>query len=398
MQKRTPLVLVVVCLFCFGLSNRLWSENKKADLQFGMSAAFSGPAADLGINMRDGILAAFHEANEAGGVNGQQLKLVSLNDGYEPKRTAPNMRKLVENKEILAIIGNVGTPTAIAAIPIVKREGIPFFGAYTGAGVLRQSPPNRYLINYRASYAQETGAMVTALIKSGLKVHEIAFFTQRDGYGDAGYVGGIAAMKKFGLEKGHKVIHSRYERNTLAVEDALADLIAADVEPKAVIMVGSYAPCAELIKLAQEYSFNPVFLNVSFVGSASLAKKLGEDSKAKVVITQVVPHYNSEEKIVKQYQSALRAAGVSDSSFGSLEGYVAARIMLKALAKIKGSITRESIVDALESLGDFDLGLGVKLKLSKSHHQACQKVWQTRIVNGKVTPFAWNHLKKLLKE
>ena len=131
------------------------------------------------------------------------------------------MRRLIEEQRVLAVVGNVGTPTAIAAVPIALEARTLFFGAFTGAGVLRKEPPDRYVINYRASYAEETAAMVRALVAiAHITPEEIAFFTQRDGYGDAGFAGGIAALTQHGLKDPATVAHGRYERNTLDVEKA----------------------------------------------------------------------------------------------------------------------------------------------------------------------------------
>lgn len=363
----------------------------------GMSTALTGPAAILGINMRAGVLTALSEVNQAGGFRGRRFSLISLDDGYEPARTAPNMRKLIEEEKVLAVIGNVGTPTAVAAIPIANASKTPFFGAFTGAGMLRKTPPDRYVLNYRASYAEETSAMVNALIEfGGLKPKEIAFFTQRDAYGDAGYTGGMAALRKHGLEDETRIIHSRYERNTLAVENALADMIIANPQPRAVIMVGAYAPCGVFITLAKQSGLGAVFLNVSFVGGKPLAEHLGEFGDG-VIITQVVPHFETDLPIVARYRQALRSRDPAMSpTFGSLEGYISTRIFLEALENLEGPLTREAVVDQLEQLGDFDIGLGQPLHLSPDDHQACHAVWPTIIKNGKVVPFQWQELKTLL--
>src|SRR5579859_2236126 len=277
------------------------------DILLGMSTALSGPAADLGTNMRTGVRAALEEANRAGGLHGKKLRLIALDDGYEPARTGPNMRSLIANEHVIAVIGNVGTPTAVAAIPIAIESHMPFYGAFTGAGVLRKNPPDRYVINYRASYAEETGAMVDALIdKAGLKPAEIAFFTQRDAYGDAGFAGGIAALKRHGLQNESDVPHVRYERNTIAVEKALSDLLLLKDPPRAVIMVGAYAPCAAFIQAAKENQLDAQFLNVSFVGPESLAKTLGKAGDG-VIVTETVPHYQANLAIASQYRAALQA-------------------------------------------------------------------------------------------
>jgi len=360
----------------------------------GMSTVVSGPAAHLGLNMRNGILAALKEINQKGGIQERSICLIALDDGYDPERTVENMHKLIEQENVLAVIGNVGTPTAIAAVPIASRSHVPFFGAFTGAGILRRIPPDRYVVNFRASYAEETAAMVQALITNGkLQPSEIAFFTQRDAYGDSGFVGGIAALKKNGLQDETQITHGRYERNSLAVENGLADILLATPEPKAVIMVGTYAPSAKFIRLARKYGLNSLFLNVSFVGAAPLAQALG-DGEDGVIVTQVVPHLESSLPIVQDFHKALHRFTPSIApTFGAFEGYIATRIFLYALNTVKDQITRESTIDALENLGQFDLGFASPLNITKNEHQASHQVWPTIIYKGKVLPFDWKQLR-----
>jgi ABC-type branched-subunit amino acid transport system substrate-binding protein len=307
------------------------------------------------------------------------------------------MRQLIEEHHVLAVIGNVGTPTAVAARPIVDEQKTLLFAPFTGADILRSDPPDRYIINFRASYAEETEAMIDALVSSaGLKPEEIAFFTQRDAYGNAGFAGSIAALKRHGLRDEKSVKHFAYERNTLAVENAVADLVLVDPPPKAVIMVGTYEPCAKFIKLCREAGLNPVFLNLSFVGSDSLAKELGQ-TDAHVIVTQVVPYpFDDSLPIVREYQSDLKTADPSAKpGFGDFEGYIAARILTLALAKTTGVLTRETVIDALEGLGQFDLGLGEPLKLSPTEHQASHRVWATVFKNRVFVPFQWPDLARL---
>jgi branched-chain amino acid transport system substrate-binding protein len=362
----------------------------------GMSTVLSGPVAHLGINMRNGVMAALKEINIQGGIQGRSLCLVVLDDGYEPERTVVNMHRLIEQENVLAVIGNVGTPTAIAAVPIANRSHVPFFGAVTGAGILRRIPPDHYVVNYRASHAEETAVMVQALITYGhLKPNEIAFFTQRDAYGDSGFVGGLAALKKNGLQDETQIAHGRYERNSLAVENGLADILLADPQPRAVIMVGTYAPSAKFIRLARNYGLKALFLNVSFVGAAPLAKALGDEEDG-VIVTQVVPPLESGLPIVQDYRKALyRFNPAIAPTFGSLEGYISTRIFLKALKNVTGEITRESIIDALENLGRFDIGLATPLTLTGEEHQASHQIWPTIIRGGEVQPFDWKQLRNM---
>jgi ABC-type branched-subunit amino acid transport system substrate-binding protein len=390
---------ILVPLFLYSTTVAAQEPGNKAELVLGMSTALSGPAADLGKNMQQGVLTGFERANRNGGINGRKLRLIALDDGYEPTRTAPNMRQLIQKEKVIAVIGNVGTPTAIAAIPIANEQKTLLFAPFTGAGVLRKTPPDRYVINYRASYAEETAAMIDALIDTGkLKPKDIAFFTQRDGYGDAGYVGGITALKRHGLQNENAVVHARYERNTLAVENAVADVLFASTPPRAVIMVGAYAPCANFIKLAKEAGLDALFLNVSFVGSAPLARELGKKMN-KVIVTQVVPHPQEKNlPVVKDYHDDLKKFDSSAvPTFGGLEGYIAARIFLKALENQKGTPNRESVINALQGLNEFDLGLGKPLHLSTTRHQASHRVWPTILLKGKFVPFVWKDIRKIIK-
>jgi branched-chain amino acid transport system substrate-binding protein len=393
-------VFLLIGLLPASLGAVLASDSAAPDeILLGMSTALSGPAANLGSDMRQGVIAALERANRAGSMNGHHLRLVALDDGYEPVRTSPNMRHLLEKENVLAVIGNVGTPTAIVALPIAIEQKTLFFAAFTGAGVLRKNPPDRCVINYRASYAEETAGMIDALIDgAGLKCEDIAILTQRDSYGNAGFDGALTALKRHGLKDEQQVLHVSYERNTLAVEDALATILYAKHEPRAIVMVGSYGPCGKFIKLAYAAGLRAVFLNVSFVGSDSLAMELGQ-LPVHVIVTQVVPHpLATDLLIVREYQADLHSSDPSTSpGFGTLEGYIAARILVRALETVPGPPTREGIINALEGLGQFDLGLGEPLQLGPNDHQACHHVWPTILRDGKFVEFPWSGLAALLE-
>ncbi|MBF9000146.1 ABC transporter substrate-binding protein [Vibrio sp. CAIM 722] len=357
-----------------------------------MSAALTGPASALGIAVKDGIETYFDEVNAQGGVKGNKITFVPLDDGYEPAKAAPNMETLIKKDNVLAVLGNVGTPTAIVTVPIANKDKTLLFGAYTGAGVLRQTPPDRYVINYRASYAEETAAMVKNLLANGIKPEEIAFFTQNDGYGDAGYNGAVKALKAEGFNDVDKLAHGRYTRNTTNVEQALGTILDAEVEPKAIIMVGAYAPCAEFIRQAKQDFDDMIFLNVSFVGSIPLMKALGDDAEG-VIVTQVVPHFDSDLPGVAEYRKALAKYKPNSSpDFVSLEGYLLAKIFVAGLNDAP-SMTREGVIDGLEKLKNLDIGINVPISFSASQHQASHKVWPTIIRGGKYEPLDWATLR-----
>jgi len=354
------------------------------DHKLGMSAALSGAAQALGQGMKAGFDAALGEANEKGGVKGHKFSLVALDDGYEPNRTIVNTNKLIDEEDVLALVGNVGTPTATAALPIALEKKLLFYAAFTGAGLLRKTPPDRYVINVRASYAQETASMIDALLKKfGVKPEEIAFFTQNDAYGDSGYGGAIAALEKSGYSAARSLPHGRYPRNTEDVEDGLAVITSGAKAPKAVIMVGAYKACAAFIKLMREEGSKALFLNVSFVGSDALLKELGADGEG-VIVTQVVPHPEAELPAVKDYRAALaKHGGGATPGFVSLEGYLAGRLLLEGVQKVEGELNREKLVDGLESIKEVDLGIGTPITLNKTEHQALHRIWPTQVKGGK---------------
>ena len=371
--------------------------NAPAEIVLGISAPFAGAAEDLGKNMQRGIVAGLERANRCGGVNGRNLRLIALDDGYEPARTAPNMRQLIGKDNVLAVIGNVGTPTAIVAVPIANEQKTLLFAAYSGGPVLRNNPPDRYVINFRASYAEEIAAMLDALIDTaGFKPDEIAFFTQRDTYGDAGFALAMTALQRHGLKDPKTVLHVDYERNSLAVEGAVAKLLMAEKPPRAVVMIGAYAPSAKFIRICRASDLSPLFLSVSFVGSGPFADALGKID-AHIIVTQVVPYpLDDTLPIAREYQADLKIMDPSASAgFGDLEGYIAARILTLALDKIQGPVTRETVVDGLDGLGEFDIGLGESLYLSRTEHQASHRVWPTVFKDGGFVPFQWRDITAL---
>src|SRR3984893_2889726 len=306
----------------------------------GQAAALDGPAAALGQGMREGLLAAFDEANKTGGVKGHKIDLVSVDDGYEPTKSIDAAKKLIEQDKVFALVGSVGTPTSAAVQPMAAEAGVPFIGAFTGAEFLRE-PYKANVVNVRASYFQETETMVERLTKD-LGVTKIAIFYQDDAFGQAGLAGVKRALDKRQMAL---VAEGTYERNTIAVKGALLSI--KKVEPEAVIMIGVYKPCAEFIKLARQIKLDAVFVNISFVGSDALAKELGP-AGAGVVITKLAPFQKDGSiGVAGRYQAALKAMKPDAApGFVSLEGYLVGRLVVAALDQVHGVITRKALLDA----------------------------------------------------
>jgi len=336
-------------------------------ITFGQAAVLEGPASALGQGMRAGIQAAFDEVNARGGVHGRKLKLVSRDDGYEPDRAIAETKKLIDEDKVFALIGPVGTPTSAAAQPIATAAHVPFIGPFTGAGFLR-NPKLENVINVRASYGAETEAWIKHLTED-LKVKKIAIFYQDDAFGRAGLDGVKAAMGKRGLELADE---ATYERNTVAVKTALITLKRAEAD--AVVMVGAYKPCAEFIRLARKLGFNPVFVNISFVGASALAKDLGPDGKG-VVVSQVVPFpWDTSLKVVADYQAAIKGA----PDFVSLEGYLVGRLAIAALEKMGREPTRDGLIKGIKDTGKFDIG-GLAMTYGPTKNEGLDQVFLTVI-------------------
>jgi branched-chain amino acid transport system substrate-binding protein len=349
----------------------LAEDGVSADtIVFGQAAVLEGPASALGVGMRTGLQAAFDEINAKGGVHGRKLKLISENDGYEPDRAIVATKKLIEENKVFALIGAVGTPTSAAAQPIATAAKVPFIGAFTGAGFLR-NPKLDNVINIRASYGAETEAWVRHLTED-LKISKIAIFYQDDAFGRAGLDGVKAAMKKRSMEL---IAEATYERNTVAVKSALLALKRA--EPEAVVIVGAYKPVAEFIKLSRKVNFNPTFVNISFVGASALAKELGPEGKD-VIVSQVVPFpWDASLQVVADYQAAIKPAG-GEPDFVTLEGYLAGRLAIAALDRLGADVTREGLIKAIKEPGKFDIG-GLPMTFSAEKNEGLDKVFLTVI-------------------
>ena len=342
---------------------------------FGQSAAFSGPAEELGINMRLGIQAAFAEANRRGGVHGRQLSLVSLDDTYEPEAAATNTRALIEDEGVFALIGEVGTPTSRSATPVAADASVPFVAPFTGAAFLRDEEWDN-IINLRASYNQETEEMVERLT-TDLGIERIAVLYQDDSFGRAGYNGAMAALERRGMEP---VSVGLYPRNTTAVKTALLDLSKG--RPEGVIMVGAYDPIGEFILWARETRLvDAEFITISFVGSNALAEKLGAEGEG-VYVTQVVPFpTDADIPVVSSYLKALAEYDPSATpGFVSLEGYLAGRLAIAGLEQCGRELTRTCFIGSILQGGNFQLeGFQLSYVDREKDNQGSDRVFLTVI-------------------
>jgi serine/threonine protein kinase/ABC-type branched-subunit amino acid transport system substrate-binding protein len=377
------------------------------EVKIGMSAVFSGPSRELGQNMMLGVETSFMAENEKGGVHGRKLRLTALDDGYEAARAAETMRELLTDRQVFAFVGNVGTPTSAVAAPFASQNKAVFFGAFTGAPVLRQDPPDRYVFNYRASYREETARSVKYLLDvQKLAPEQIVVFAQDDSFGDAGFEGVTKALRANG-HTNVETLRVGYKRNTTDVDEAVAQILAYHdrLDPsataeraktsaatrvlkhpvKAVVMVATYRAAAKFIQKmhAIRRLKSALFFNVSFVGSETLAEELESMSPelcSKVYVTQVVPPFDSGATGVRRYRDALaKYQPQAQPGFVSLEGFIVGEIFVEALKRTGPELTTERLVDTLERIEGLDLGYGTRIEFSLSEHQGSHKVWGTKL-------------------
>ena len=347
------------------LAAAFFAQAQEGPIVLGQSVALTGPAAQLGLDMQLGASLYFDKVNAQGGVNGRKILLKTLDDGYEPPRAVANTRRFIDEDRVFALFGYVGTPTTQAVLPIFTEARVPYFGAFTGAELLRQ-PFNRYIFNVRASYFDETEAIVQHL--TAMSIDKIAVFYQNDAYGQAGLTGVERALKRRNLEV---VAKATVERNTVEVAKAVETMRKA--QPQAIVMISAYTSCAAFIRDMKKAGATPTFWNVSFVGSKALAQALGTDGRG-VQISQVVPFpWDSSVPVVKEYRALLAESGKGEPGFGTLEGFIAAKVMVEGFKRAGRPLTRDGFIRAMESMGELDVG-GFKVSYSPENHNGSKFV------------------------
>ncbi|HAS55478.1 MAG TPA: hypothetical protein DCS42_15755 [Nitrospiraceae bacterium] len=388
MRRTITVLCVLLAAICLPASVRAEQGVTDKEIVIGMSTVLTGPASFLGTNFRLGAEAHIRKVNDAGGVHGRKLRLVVYDDGYEPQNTAANVEKLLKSDKVFCLLGNVGTPTTVAIKDTLEKEKVPLFFPFTGAEVLR-SPVSRYLFHYRASYNQETEAFIQGMVDElGLK--RIAVFYQDDAYGQAVLAGTLQALKTRSLKP---VALGTYTRNLEDIQEAL-DAIMKE-RPDAVVMAGTYSAVAKFIIAWKRQSIiegkndrDPVFMNVSFVGPESLSDLLGKYGD-NVVVTQVVPSYYTyfggvNYPAVSEYLLAVnKYSSAAKPTFGSLEGYLATKVLVEVLKGAGTELTRESALAAAERIKNLDISAGNSISFSPENHQGSQTVYPTVLKNGR---------------
>ncbi len=377
MPLKQAWMLATICAVGLGLTQASAEVGVTTDtIRLGQVCALTGPAQGLGQELQAGARAYFAYINSQGGIHGRTIRLLTLDDRYEPEQTIAATKHLLDQEQVFMLFGYVDTPTATAAVPLTKPAQVPFFAPFTGAEFLR-TPVRANVYNVRASYFQETEAQVHQLVDV-LGKKNIAVFYQNDSYGRAGLGGVQKALRQRGLDV---AATGTYQRNTLEVHAALEAI--QQVRPDAVIMIGAYKPCAAFIKAAKVAGMQALLLNVSFVGSLPLARELDGDGDG-VIVTQVVPlPWDTTTPLVAEYQQHLHqyVPGV-EPGFGSLEGYLDAQIVVHAIRQAGPALTRAALTKALDGMTQVDFG-GVTVSFSPTDHQGLDTVYLTVLQGGR---------------
>lgn len=360
----------------------------------GSSLPLTGHASYLGKQTLFGALAYLNAVNEAGGVAGRKIKVLSLDDGYDPPRCVANTQQFIVEDQVFCLFSYVGTPTTVKIIPLLEEAQVPLVGSFTGADVLR-TPFRRYIVNIRASYYQETAAAVEHLIRD-LDLKRIAVFYQYDAYGFDGLKGTEMALKANGLAP---VARGSYIRGTMDVKEGIGRIL--DASPQAIVMIGTYGPCSKAIKLARARGYKGIFYAVSFVGADEIARILGPKDDTPLLMSQVVPPPDLPESRallsgVLEYTNLLaRSYPQVKPSVVGLEGFLNAKILVEGLRRAGRPLTRESFLDALESISNFSLGIASPVTFGPKRHQGLESVYFTWFQHGRFSMVTdWDRLRQ----
>ena len=333
------------------------------ELVLGQSAPLSGPSAQLGLDYREGALAWFDEVNRRGGIHGRKLRLITLDDRYEPALTLRNTRQLIGAERAFALFGYVGTPTVKAILPLVEQAQIPLVAPLTGARLLRK-PFRPMVFNLRASYQAEIDRIVDDLVRAGR--HRIAVLHQEDAFGEDGLRATRSALARHGLKP---VAIAGVQRNSTATDGAARQLQRFD--PSAVVIISAYPSSAAFSRSLQHLGGTAQLMNVSFVGTGGLQDSLSGGMASGIGVSQVVPFpWSRRVPVVAEYLRLMRRQQTTARfGFTSLEGFLAARLMTEGLQRAGANPSRQALVTAFESMHQLDLG-GFRLSLGPRDHQA----------------------------
>ena len=331
------------------------------EILIGQSCQLSGPLAALSSEVRQGASLYFDHVNATGGLRGRKIRIVALDDAYDPKKAAENTRQLIEQEKVLALFQYAGTPPVMAALPIVEESGVPFIAPFTGSDALRQKF-SRYVFNIKAGYSSELEAMVRQLAIVGIT--KVAAVYLNNPFG----TGGLASVEK--SARAHEV--SLLAQASLEVDGSKMDLAVekiAKVAPQAIIIISAGKPSIDFIDAYLKAGHRSTFYMLSVISNSQLVKTLGERARG-IVISQVVPSpWNQSVNASREFQALANAKGINEYTFSQMEGFLSAKFLVEALRRAGSKPTRESLIQGLEAMKSVNLG-GYLVELSPTQHSS----------------------------
>jgi branched-chain amino acid transport system substrate-binding protein len=375
-------------------------QEDKSSIKIGDSNDFTNTSAFVGKRVVKGIEIYFNKINASGGIDGRKIEFIALDDLYEPLKAAKNMHQLIDHDKVLALVGNGGTPTNLVSIPIANEKKTLLFGPYAGTIELYKSPPDRYIFTLMTSYNDMAAEAVKGIISNGIKPEEIAFYTQNDAFGDSIYHGALKALKESGYSKPELLPHGRFIRNSVNVEGGLASIMREarlnKNNVKVIFMAAGQDLGDEFVKKAHVVFPEAIFItiggNLSYIPDVTSLSIIGLPS----VADKSLPAVKEYDEDIKNYKN-LDLVG---DSYHLFYGYIDAKIFVEGLkrASAANNLTREGIVDALETIKDFDAGIGVNITLSKNNHRILNRSWPVLITDKDPEPIQWTDIPKLMEK
>ncbi|NDV25039.1 ABC transporter substrate-binding protein [Desulfovibrio sp. JC010] len=397
MKKILLLVLFLLFIACERTVSIEVEESENAGILpdkvvFGASLALEGHASYLGTQTLHGALAYLKHINANGGVHGRTVEVIAYDDSYDPPKCLINTQKLIIEDKIFALFCYVGTPTTVEVLPLVEDARIPLLGMFTGADALRK-PFNRYVINIRPSYYQETREAVRHMVED-LGITKIAVFYQYDAFGFDGLTGTELALKEYDLEP---VARGSYTRGSLDVDEGVERIKYSGAE--AVFMIGTSGPCIKFMNRLHTEGVSPAYYTVSFMGAREFARNLKSENEL-VIMSQVVPPFADDRDLssseAASYIRLLKEYYPQDTpSLVGLEGFFNARILVEGLKRSGRELSREAFIKAIESMNKYEIAPGITVSYGNRDHQGMDKVYFTRFKNGRFELIRdWAELKK----
>lgn len=365
------MALAAGVLACAGAQAQALQGLTATTVVIGQSAPLTGANAELGNDIRNGALAYFAKVNAAGGVHGRKIELNTLDDGNQVPRAEANTKKLVEETGVFALFGYASATLSRPALPIVAQHGVPFLGPFTGADPMRVF--NKHVYNMRGSYAEELEKIVDHFGSLGIK--RFAIVNYDDVVGRENFAAVERALKKRNLD----VVATASFKDRAKPDIAAGVKEIAKGNPDVVILTTLYKATADFIRLTHSAGIGAQMTSNSFPGASPLAKELGKEGKGVIVATVVPPPGKRSLPIVQEYQAAIeKQLGKKDYSFTSLESYIGAKVAVEALRRAGAKPTRESFMQALDGMKEFDAG-GYVVSFSPTNHNGSSFVELTVI-------------------